>query len=346
MQNTNTNTTITDVNTDTTTNEKNKILKDLSDVIDLTKKLFNISRRVYKGETVLVSDNHVVTASDIQSYRSLLVSKLQEIRSDVRSLRVMKKRTVKSVIGERKTTGGLNGPTLFDMKLVEFFREANLGPAYHLDPNTNKYVEIDVDLKNQLKLFLSTGMIRSSSLTTLFTIYINTHPDIVNPNERQYIKADTLMEKHFGDVFKTFENFDKNRFLRTMTTAIAYRFVIKKDKLTDDQKKLLESNQETINREADVVKETNAYYKQKRLDEEKRIKEEKKVKKRLDEAASRSVPVNLTSPKKQQVNLPRPIQPPVGPVGFNTINPMGPIPIPMTFPLSRMPPAPIKTTNK
>jgi hypothetical protein len=335
MQNTN-----AVVDTATTSNEKDKILKDLTDVTDLTKKLLNISRKVYKGETVLVGDNHVVTASDIQSYRSLLISKLNEIRSDIRSLRVMKKRNVNS---QRKTTGGLNGPTLFDMKLVEFFREARLGPAYHLDPSTNKYVEVDTDLRNQLKLFLSTGMIRSSSLTTLFTIYINTHPDIVNPNERQYIRADELMEKHFGDVFKTFENFDKNRFLRTMTTAIAYRFVIKKDKLTDEQKKLLESNQDTINREADVIKETNAYYKQKRLDEEKRIKAENKAKKRLDEASARSIPINLTSPKKQQVNIPRPPQPVFGP---STISPMCQIPIPLTIPLSKMPPIPIKTTYK
>jgi hypothetical protein len=326
-----------------TVNEKGEILKAISDVIKDTKKLFNISREVYKGNPLVVNDQ-LVTPSDVQSWKSELIENLKKIRSDVRALKVMKKRAVNK---ERKATGGLNGPSFFDMRFVEFFREANLGPAYRFDPTTNTYVEIDKDLRNQLKLFLSTGIVRSSSLTTLFTIYFNTHPDVVCPNDRQYIRADELMEKHFGEVFKTFENFDKNHFPRTTTTVIAYRFVIKKANLTDEQKKLLESNQEAIAKEAEVVKDTNAYYKQKRQAEEKQAKAEEKAKKKLEEAAARTstvtnvnivpptqpkLPIALTSPKKQQVALPKvPTQfPPIPPPGMFYSLPMMRIPARVT----------------
>jgi hypothetical protein len=167
-------------------------------------------------------------------------------------LKDLKKLYSKSLINKHITT---NVPMLISDNLKQFYLE---------------FIANDSILKNNLETFemLQRNLIYSATALGLFSVYTR-HRNLSHPDNRQFIKADQLMNKHFAKTFDKLkskgETLDKKGKLMAAQTADRFRLTsfrtiiadesIKKANWTkDDHEKITEQVRKQMDIEHSIIK--------------------------------------------------------------------------------------------
>ena len=167
---------------------------------------------------------------------------------------------------ESNETCDFQRPILVTDNMINFFKEANLGPYDPSDPKSIPLIK-----------FLSishNGISSRSMLIKLFNMYIK----INNLSINGLISSTPLMDKYFHDTYKHLESlpekftrqgdpipkFDPRGFKFTFLSAIINHDTVKNNDLSDEERETLEGFSERIKQENKLVGNTFSYYKNKK----------------------------------------------------------------------------------
>jgi len=248
--------------------------------------LINICKKIYSGKNGIKALNLGDGEDPKEKFNQLNKKYCQELR-DLQKFIVKVKKSEKRTYNVKNRKAGFLGPKFFRKDLVDFFKEADLGPAYAV--KDEKFVPTQKKLNQELELFLGQRVTSTSLLTPLFNIYIKRNKSMVLKNG-QCIKFTPLMRKYFsrisGEVEKVMKEkrkqieeqvkngtlpaselekvpeFDMDCFRRPRLHTLVKFLTVKTEELTDKEKDFLK-NPATLARlkyEQEIVSATNRYY--------------------------------------------------------------------------------------
>jgi len=241
---------------------KADIIERLSEVSDGVKNLFKLTAEVYSSPTgKLVNNDKVITKQMLKEYKKSILTTLDKVTKSVKKLNEPRKNS--NVTSFKKLI-------CFDERLVNFFNEVNLGPAYELvdEGDKKKFVKKADDIKTLLTTFFEHSISNPTYIIGLFTLYLRNNPQLVCKNG-QFFTADDTFNRYFKDYYvnikyttKAKEYIDEDGKLkpniihRTMLNTLISKLRIK----TEKEDKEIIKYKDSVDKEYEIINITTNYY--------------------------------------------------------------------------------------
>jgi hypothetical protein len=244
---------------------KADIIERLNDVNDGIKNLFKLTAEVYSSPTgKLVSNDAVITKQMLKEYKKSILTTLDRVTKSVKKLNEPRKNS---------NAASFKKLIFFDERLVNFFNEVNLGPAYELvdEGDKKKFVKKADDIKTLLPTFFEYSVSNPTYIIGLFTLYLRNNPELVCKNG-QFFTADDTFNRYFKDYYdnikyrakhKPKEYIDEDGKLkpniihRTMLNTLISKLRVK----TEKEDKEIIKYKDSIDKEYEIINITTNYYK-------------------------------------------------------------------------------------
>jgi hypothetical protein len=220
----------------------NELKNDFNNLLELSSKIGSLE----KGDRQKISDGTSVGRREFKQFKSLCFKKLESLNKDFTQSKKQPK---------TKRVGGSNGfrnPIVVTPELPGYFNETNLGPAYEKiknDDGTFSFKKLDKNLIDYLPLFLKSCVTSSALLTPLFSISAkNYHMQL--PDNKQYLKATNIMNKHFVKIFDTLQKKDEEKIKEIRDEHKKLKDDgVSEDKLNECQARLTKAEEDKFNPE-------------------------------------------------------------------------------------------------
>ena len=161
----------------------------LKGIVTNLNQLQKLSSHVYslgKTQSLVYPNNKRVGRKELRTLFSQLGKEITGLKKHYKEHGKRKKRV-------RRGTAGFKNPIVINDNMVNFFREANLGPAVPTDPASGPL--------NQRLMLIQNRITTRAIMTPAFNIYAHVNGMQKDPANRQFLASTPLMDKYFSATY-------------------------------------------------------------------------------------------------------------------------------------------------